>query len=115
MTTRLNDCADSMSTWNHWPFVCVAPVLKRVAALPSMAFAGTSVALAGCADATQPVRDSAVSVPVLCVVALAWFDGAPPTPIVRGEARPTGGVNTVLVTSMGYYGNASAVVLRRPS
>ncbi len=43
--------------------------------------------------------------------ALAWLDGAPPTPLVRGSAP--GKVETVLVTSIGYYGNASAVVVRR--
>ena len=42
--------------------------------------------------------------------ALAWFDGAPVAPVIRG-ARPAY-VKTVLVTSMGYYGNASAVVMR---
>jgi 3-oxoacyl-(acyl-carrier-protein) synthase len=42
---------------------------------------------------------------------LAWFDGATPSPIVRG-ALPAA-VRTVLCTSMGFYGNASAVVLRR--
>ena len=44
---------------------------------------------------------------------LAWFEGAEPGPIVRGDVPST--VNTVLVTSMGFYGNASAVVLRRPA
>lgn len=48
--------------------------------------------------------------------ALAWFQGAPAFPIVAG-ARPLSGdahPKTVLVTTLGYYGNASAVVLRRP-
>ncbi len=44
---------------------------------------------------------------------LAWMREARPTPIVRGSLR--GDVGTVLVTSMGFYGNASAVVVRRPS
>ena len=43
--------------------------------------------------------------------ALAWLDGAPPAVLVRGEAPKD--VRTVVVTSMGYYGNASAVVVRR--
>jgi 3-oxoacyl-[acyl-carrier-protein] synthase II len=44
--------------------------------------------------------------------AMAWFDGATPSAIIRGEApRET---RTVLVSAMGFYGNASAVVLRRP-
>ena len=45
--------------------------------------------------------------------ALAWLGGAPPSPIVRGSLsrEPL----TVLVTSMGFYGNASAVVVRRPA
>jgi 3-oxoacyl-(acyl-carrier-protein) synthase len=42
--------------------------------------------------------------------ALAWLGGAAPTPIVRGALRD--GVRTVLVTSLGFYGNASAAVLR---
>ena len=44
---------------------------------------------------------------------IAWFEGAKPGPIVRGEVPSR--VKTVLVTSMGFYGNASAVVLRRPA
>lgn len=42
--------------------------------------------------------------------ALGWFDGATPTSMVSGTASK---VDTVLVTSVGYYGNASAVVMRR--
>jgi 3-oxoacyl-[acyl-carrier-protein] synthase II len=54
--------------------------------------------------------------------ALAWLEGATPAPLVArcdargralGEARPIR-VRTVLVTSMGFYGNASAIVMRRP-
>jgi 3-oxoacyl-(acyl-carrier-protein) synthase len=45
--------------------------------------------------------------------ALAWLGGAPPSPVVRGEAPRD--VRTVLVTAMGFYGNASAVVLRKPA
>jgi 3-oxoacyl-(acyl-carrier-protein) synthase len=45
--------------------------------------------------------------------ALAWFDGAEVAPVVRGNA-PTK-PNVAVVTSMGFYGNASAVVLRRIS
>jgi 3-oxoacyl-(acyl-carrier-protein) synthase len=44
--------------------------------------------------------------------ALAWFAGAKPTPVVRSKLSERG-IETVLVTSMGFYGNASAVVLRR--
>ncbi|WP_394838466.1 hypothetical protein LVJ94_16310 [Pendulispora rubella] len=44
--------------------------------------------------------------------ALAWFDGATPSPIVAGRAPSD--VRHVLVTSIGYYGNASAVVMRAP-
>jgi 3-oxoacyl-(acyl-carrier-protein) synthase len=44
--------------------------------------------------------------------ALAWMNGAKPTPIVRGKIKDRG-IETVLVTSMGFYGNASAVVMRR--
>jgi 3-oxoacyl-(acyl-carrier-protein) synthase len=57
--------------------------------------------------------------------ALAWFEGAPPTPAVapsRQAGTDAGDAarsmaqqpHTVLVTSMGYYGNASALVLRAP-
>ncbi len=41
---------------------------------------------------------------------LAWLDGVAPSCIVAGE-RPAK-VDTVLVTSVGYYGNASALVMR---
>jgi 3-oxoacyl-[acyl-carrier-protein] synthase II len=46
--------------------------------------------------------------------AMAWMQGAPPTRIVQG-AVPTKRIDTALITSMGFYGNASAVVMRRPS
>ncbi len=42
--------------------------------------------------------------------ALAWLGGSPPSPILRGSAPAK--VRNVLVTAVGYYGNASAVVLR---
>jgi 3-oxoacyl-[acyl-carrier-protein] synthase II len=45
--------------------------------------------------------------------ALAWMHGARPTPLVHGT--PPEDIETVLVTSMGFYGNASAVVMRRPA
>ncbi|MBK6691594.1 MAG: hypothetical protein IPG50_05240 [Myxococcales bacterium] len=46
--------------------------------------------------------------------ATAWFAGAPPFPTLA-EASPRAlAPKVVLVTSLGYYGNASAVVLRRP-
>ncbi len=38
------------------------------------------------------------------------FSGAPPSCLVVGKAPAK--VKTVLVTSMGYYGNASAVVMK---
>ncbi|HEX7666930.1 MAG TPA: beta-ketoacyl synthase N-terminal-like domain-containing protein [Polyangiaceae bacterium] len=44
--------------------------------------------------------------------ALGWMENGKPGPVVRGEAPSK--VDTVLVTSMGFYGNASAVVMRRP-
>jgi len=47
--------------------------------------------------------------------ALAWFDGAPVTPLVAGTAPKREKLDTVLVTSIGYYGNASALVMRRAS
>jgi 3-oxoacyl-(acyl-carrier-protein) synthase len=43
---------------------------------------------------------------------MAWMHGATPTPLVRGLAPRS--VRTALVTSMGFYGNASAVVMRSP-
>ncbi|MBX3264510.1 MAG: hypothetical protein KIS78_26595 [Labilithrix sp.] len=43
--------------------------------------------------------------------ALAWLDGAAPSCLVSGSAPSE--VDTVLVTAVGYYGNASAVVMRR--
>lgn len=43
--------------------------------------------------------------------ALAWLDGAKPSCLISGNAPPN--VQTVLVTSVGYYGNASAVVMKR--
>ncbi len=43
--------------------------------------------------------------------AVAWMRGAPVRPLLRGACPTPPG--TVLVTSLGYYGNASAVVLRR--
>lgn len=43
--------------------------------------------------------------------ALAWLTDAPPSLLVAGTVPSR--VNSVLVTSIGYYGNASAVVMRR--
>jgi len=45
--------------------------------------------------------------------AMAWMHGASPGPLVRGIAPPE--IRTALVTSMGFYGNASAVAMRLPS
>jgi 3-oxoacyl-(acyl-carrier-protein) synthase len=44
--------------------------------------------------------------------ALAWFEGVPVAPLLRGGLgrRP----RTVMVTAVGYYGNASALILRGP-
>ena len=44
---------------------------------------------------------------------LAWLGGAavPNALVVRGTVPPA--IRTVVVTSIGYYGNASAVVMRR--
>ena len=44
--------------------------------------------------------------------ALAWMAGAPVEPRVQGDAPDA--VRTVLVNTLGYYGNDSAVVLRAP-
>jgi 3-oxoacyl-(acyl-carrier-protein) synthase len=46
------------------------------------------------------------------VAALAYLAGAQPTPIVHGVLRKP--LRTLVLTSMGYYGNASAVVMKAP-
>lgn len=46
--------------------------------------------------------------------ALAWFDGAPLCPLVRGRSRTQDTPRVVVVDAVGFYGNVSAVVLRRP-
>jgi 3-oxoacyl-[acyl-carrier-protein] synthase II len=43
---------------------------------------------------------------------MAWMAGAPPAPLLRGTV--SGPIRTALVTSMGFYGNASAVAMRVP-
>ncbi|MFO0625706.1 MAG: hypothetical protein U0325_08830 [Polyangiales bacterium] len=43
--------------------------------------------------------------------ACACFDGAPVRDMVHGEAPAR--VRVVVITAMGFYGNASAVVVRR--
>jgi len=43
--------------------------------------------------------------------ALAWFSGVPVAPLVQGELKSQ--PRHVLVLAVGYYGNASAVVMRR--
>lgn len=53
-----------------------------------------------------------VSGALATTAALAWLLGVPPTCLVAG-APPSDNLRTVLVTSVGYYGNASAIVLRR--
>ncbi|MEM9070141.1 MAG: beta-ketoacyl synthase N-terminal-like domain-containing protein [Myxococcota bacterium] len=45
------------------------------------------------------------------VGALAWLSGAPVGPLIAGTASKD--VRTVLVTTVGFYGNVSVVVLRR--
>lgn len=45
--------------------------------------------------------------------AVAWFDGAPVGPMVKGE--PPRELRTVVVTAVGFYGNVSAVVMRKSS
>ena len=42
--------------------------------------------------------------------AVGWLQGIAPAAIISGKAPAK--VKSVLVTSMGYYGNASAVILR---
>lgn len=47
-----------------------------------------------------------------CAAALAWFGGTPVQPLAAGPA-PDRAPEHVLVVAVGYYGNASALVLRR--
>lgn len=42
---------------------------------------------------------------------VAWIEGVPPAPLVSGIARPE--TNVVVAIASGYYGNVSAVVIRR--
>lgn len=44
---------------------------------------------------------------------LAFMEGVPVRPLIRGTL--SGPPSTVLIVAMGYYGNVSAVVIRRPS
>jgi 3-oxoacyl-[acyl-carrier-protein] synthase II len=44
--------------------------------------------------------------------ALAWFEGVPVWPLITGTAPKV--LDHVLVVAVGYYGNASAVILRSP-
>jgi 3-oxoacyl-[acyl-carrier-protein] synthase II len=43
--------------------------------------------------------------------AVSWIEGIPPAPLLSGHADR--GVNVVVVTAVGYYGNVSAVVIKR--
>jgi 3-oxoacyl-(acyl-carrier-protein) synthase len=43
--------------------------------------------------------------------AVAWVEGTAPAPLIAGIAPPR--VDVVVVTAVGYYGNASAVVVKR--
>lgn len=43
--------------------------------------------------------------------AVAWIEGVAPAPLIAGRAPAA--VDVVVVTAMGYYGNASAVVVKR--
>lgn len=45
--------------------------------------------------------------------AIAWIQGIAPAAILR--AKPPAHTRSVLVTTMGYYGNASAVIIRAPA
>ena len=44
--------------------------------------------------------------------ALGWLQGIAPAAVIAGPPKER--VRTVLVTTMGYYGNASAVLVRAP-
>lgn len=44
---------------------------------------------------------------------LAWFDGATPAPLLRGQLRRP--VGTVLITALGFYGNVSVVIMKKAS
>ncbi len=60
-----------MSSWNHMALAMGAPVVHRVAELPSMALVAVDPACDTDAVGTHPVRDRAVSVVPAGVVALA--------------------------------------------
>ena len=44
---------------------------------------------------------------------LAWFSGVEPAPLLRGELRRP--VRTALITALGFYGNASVVIVKKAS
>jgi hypothetical protein len=55
-----------------------------------------------------------------CACALAWFGGVPVQPLASRASRASGATGAasappdhVLVVAVGYYGNASAIVMRR--
>ena len=41
---------------------------------------------------------------------VGWFEGVPPAPLLQGDAAQP--PSTVLVISVGFYGNVSAVVMK---
>lgn len=53
----------------------------------------------------------AASAALAIAAAVAWIEGTAPAPLLSGSAPDK--VDVVVVTAMGYYGNASAIVVKR--
>src|SRR5687768_4312787 len=101
MTTRVNVCADPMSTWNQSPFVIPWPPLQRVPRLPSTVCDGMSPhGLVDDALATHPARGSASA--ALRTVKGSWALVWPATVIetVVAPAASEGGTWAVTAVSV---------------
>jgi 3-oxoacyl-[acyl-carrier-protein] synthase II len=94
----------------------VASAMCGIARFDRAELAGIDAALGGAVPIAAPKaifgETFGASGAVAMACALHWFGGGPVVPLVRGslESPP----RHVLVLTVGYYGNASAVVLRTP-
>ena len=70
---------------------------------------GTDIAVA--APKSMLGEAFAASAALGLAAAVAWIEGVAPAPLIAGRAPEK--VDVVVVTAMGYYGNASAVVVKR--
>jgi len=92
----------------------VATAMCGIASFDRAELAGIDAALGGTVPIAAPKamfgETFGASGAVAMACALHWFSGGPVTPLVRGSvsAKP----RHVLVLAVGYYGNASAVILR---